>query len=270
MRANNLTISIPTPPCKQGCQFCVSNMTFGVEEDKLKFKFNLPKVRDLAQRVGVTHVLITGKGDPIDNYEGVLEVFEVFEQYWPIEIQIHIDRMEDILYDEHFYDFDIISMSVDHPDQLDKYAKYCNEWHSLSRMAVVLNKNFDGMKLGWFLERCRELNFDQLTIRQPTIPFRTADTKISKITQDWIKENAWPILYQDNILKEFQVMVERGGAVKIRDLMFGASVYDIGGIGFTHMEYCVESQNGEVMRSLIYQADGHLYTTWDHKGSIIF
>jgi hypothetical protein len=147
---------------------------------------------------------------------------------------------------------------------------YIDDYWGLTRMAVILNNSFDGVKLGWFLEQAHRLKFEQLTIRQPTIPMNVVDSKISKITQEWIKENAWPVLYQENILGEFHWMIQNGKAVKIRDLLFGATVYDIGGIGFTHMEYCVESQNGEVMRSLIYQADGHLYTTWDHRGSIIF
>lgn len=244
-------------------------MTYPVKENEKLFLSNLRRVRKLAERTGITHVLVTSKGEPMDNLEMIEKVYDEFAGDFPMEIQIHITRFNNFLFST-ISDHDIVSLSVDHPEQLDDYWVHNDDYWGLTRMAVILNKEFDGLKLGWFLEQCRKAKFDQLTIRQPTIPKRVVDTPRSIKTQEWIRDNSWPLLYEENIVKELHRMIDEGKAVKIRDLLFGASVYDIDGIGFTHMEYCVESQNGEVMRSLIYQADGHLYTTWDHKGSIIF
>lgn len=269
MRANNLTISIPTPPCTKGCRFCVSNMTYPVKENLTLFKHNLRRVRKLAERTGVTHILLTSKGEPMDNLKMVEVVYNEFAGDFPMEIQIHSSRFTEFVNSD-ISDFDIVSLSVEDPADMEEIMLWRDEYWGLKRMAVILNKAFDGYKLGWFLEECKRMKVDQLTIRQPTVPKNIIDTARAVKTAAWIHENSWPLLYEDNIVKELNRMIETGEARKIRDLLFGAVVYDINGIGFTHMEYCVESQNGEVMRSLIYQTDGHLYTTWDHKGSIIF
>jgi hypothetical protein len=48
-------------------------------------------------------------------------------------------------------------------------------------------------------------------------------------------------------------------------------VRDVGGIAVTFFEYCVQDSNGEDdIRSLIYNQDGHLYTTWNSPASMIF
>lgn len=244
-------------------------MTYGVKENEKLFKSNLRRVRKLAERTGVTHILVTAKGEPMDNLEMVEIVHNEFAFNFPMEIQIHSQRFTEF-YHSDIPDFDIVSLSVEDQDDMGEVMLWRDEYWGLKRLAVILSSKFDGYKLQWFLDECRRMKVDQLTIRQPTIPKRVIDTPRSIKTQEWIRENSWPLLYEENIVKELHKLIDEGRAVKIRDLLFGASVYDIDGIGFTHMEYCVESQNGEVMRSLIYQADGHLYTTWDHRGSIIF
>jgi len=57
----------------------------------------------------------------------------------------------------------------------------------------------------------------------------------------------------------------------VRSIPFGAKIYDINGISLTYFEYCIqESSSDSNIRSLIYREDGHLYTSWDKLGSIIF
>ena len=83
------------------------------------------------------------------------------------------------------------------------------------------------------------------------------------------------------LTKGIKVKVHEGGLFSkdkyeyvypiIRKLPFGATVFDINGVSFTYFDYCVqESSNDETIRSLIYQEDGHLYTSWNSKASIIF
>ena len=57
----------------------------------------------------------------------------------------------------------------------------------------------------------------------------------------------------------------------IRVLPFGAEVYDIGGIAVTWLDECVQERNNtNDIRSLIYQEDGHMYSSWDSLASILF
>jgi hypothetical protein len=245
-------------------------MTFGVKENLYLFKENLLRVQSLAGRIGVTHVLITGKGEPFENPELLQEVCSMFYHDYPIEIQTAFkdftkDHMSILAYT------DVLAISVDHPDQLDDVGW----WQELTahnfivRLSVILSNRFDGFKLGWFIEKCKELGIRQLTIRLPTVPKNRRGTPLSDKTAEWIEHNTIPYIYE-RILSEVDEYANKGMITHIRDLQFGADVWDIDGISFTSMKYCVESNNGDTIRSLIYQSDGHLYTTWDSPGSILW
>jgi hypothetical protein len=57
----------------------------------------------------------------------------------------------------------------------------------------------------------------------------------------------------------------------VRRLPFGATIYDVEGISFTHFDYCVQDSNSDdEIRSLIYMEDGHMYTSWTYQSSKIF
>ncbi len=265
MKANNLTISIPCGFCKYNCPYCVSNMTYSVTEDPELFRNNLHKVRLLSERLGITHILITAKAEPTQNYSELLNVVKEFKDF-PLEIQTNFSA-ELIKY--HYY-FNVVAISIDHPIQFKpKHWIDHNDRNYITRAAVMLTNKFDGWRLMAFIDECKKLGIQQLTIRQPTIPKTIMTSEKSINTAKWIKDNSMPSAYK-LIIQDLQELIHDKKAKKVRDLMFGSTVYDIDGIGFTYMEYCVESQNGEHMRSLIYQADGHLYTTWDARGSILF
>lgn len=272
MRANVLTISVPGT-CKMNCPYCVSKMTYQVDENKYLFKENLPKVKALADRMGITHILITSKGEPMDNLDPLRAVLEIFYDYY-VEIQTRLhDFNNDQLAIIARYSVDIIAVSIDHPIQLEdkKHWQNYNHFPWITRATIVLTKVFRGWTLLRFIDQCLILGFRQLTIRQPTVPKGIENTPEAKKIAEWIIKNTDPKLYQ-NILDRIDVMANSDdpNITYIRDLPFGADIWDIHGISFTAMRYCVESHNGEILRHLIYQADGHLYTTWDSRGSILF
>lgn len=270
MKANNLTISIPGK-CNFNCPYCVSNMTYGVQENERRFVENLHKTKRLAERMGVSHILITGKGEPFDSEHYLEQVLDVFYGDFPIEVQTHHHNFTATGKYFLLKKIDVLAISVDNPNLLSMEK---DVWRSLSndvlvRLTIILSKRFKDYRLPWFINKCHDLKINQLTIRQPTVPKRIREDEISLKTAQWIEDNADDNMYY-LLGDQLDQMKGTGEAAFIRDLMFGATVWDINGVGFTSMQYCVESQNGEVMRSLIYQADGHLYTTWDHPGSIIF
>jgi hypothetical protein len=269
MKANNLTISIPGG-CQKKCPYCVCNMTFRVKENLYLFRENILRVQAMAGRIGITHVLITGKGEPFENPKLLREVCSQFYHDYPIEIQTALrnfteEQMGILAYT------DVLAISIDHPDQLDDVGWWqeLTSHNFIVRISVVLTNRFDGFKLHWYIEKCKELGIRQLTIRLPTVPKNRTDTPLSDKTARWIDDNTIPYIYE-MILNEVDGYAEKGLITHIRDLQFGADVWDIDGIAFTSMKYCVESNNGQTIRSLIFQSDGHLYTTWDSPGSILW
>jgi len=270
MKANCITISVPGS-CREKCPYCVSNMTYGVKENPYLFGANLEKAAALARRIGVTHCLITGKGEPFDNLQAVKDVALAFPDFYT-EIQTHLkDFSMDQLETINTYNIDVLAISIDHPSQFDNVGVWqtMTAMNQVIRIAIVLTKEFDGYGLMWYIDKCNELGIRQLTIRQPTVPKNLADTDIAFQTADWIRINTNTAMY-DDLIDELDQMAQDDKITHIRNLEFGTDVWDINGVSFVAMKYCVESENGQVLRNLIYQADGHLYTTWDSRGSILW
>jgi hypothetical protein len=57
---------------------------------------------------------------------------------------------------------------------------------------------------------------------------------------------------------------------KLETLPFGASKYSRYGIGLVVDEDCMATEAKDVYKYLILREDGHLYSRWNDKGSLIF
>jgi len=270
MRANNITISVPGK-CTRKCPYCVSEMTFPVEVNFFRFKDKLPKLAALARRIQSTHILITGKGEPFDNLPAIMAVLDNFNDFW-IEVQTHLtdfnlDQLSLLKY------LDVLAISIDNPDifKLDRWSELASKsapW--IVRATVILSTRFKMWDLLDFVWVCQRLGIRQLTIRQPSVPLTIEGTPESLKTMEWIKNNTDPNHFA-SLVEQLRNCYDTGKAVKVRDLNFGPSVYTIYGVSVTLIENCVESYSkDDEFRSLIYQGDGHLYTTWDSKGSILW
>ncbi len=288
MKANNLTISVPTPGCKQDCPFCVSKMTGCIKSDTTKFKLNLDKARRMAEQSGVNSILVTGKGEPLDQWDFCQHIaINVFNEY-PLEIQCHVDNFFDkkpingeydsphlpkTLMEHHLkvvpHYFDTIALSI---TDLNK-TQYIAELRELSerdvivRATLMVDDNFPFSDFHSILDWAKDAKIDQLSLRNPTIPERLAATEVATTTAAWITNNTKLKKYE-TIIKDFE---RRYIQHPVRKLPFGAIIYDIEGIAFTHFDYCVQdSADDDEIRSLIYMQDGHMYTSWTYQSSKIF
>lgn len=274
MKANNLTVSINTPECAKNCFFCISKMTGEVTYDQELFWKNLPKARRLAQSSGVINVLITGKGEPLDNLDDLFEVISFFhESHFSVELQtngIKLVNQPELVYLLQNEGLNVLAISVVDPYDLSwiRVALLQAEQLGLvTRVTIVLNDSWGNTSFDDILEYCKTNKVSQLTVRIPTIPAKCVDTEESKEVQEWIVNQNPEI--QNSILTQMYAKTQNSDLIRI--LPFGPSVYDVQDIAVTTMFHCIqESNDHEDIRSLIYQADGHLYTAWDKKSSILF
>ena len=81
MKANNLSISIPNRGCDKNCPYCVSKMTGHVEFNENLFYRNLPKVFQFSQMAQISSVSLTGKGEPMLNFDAIKIVLETFRKF---------------------------------------------------------------------------------------------------------------------------------------------------------------------------------------------
>lgn len=271
MKSNNLTISIPTPKCKMNCAYCISKMTGPANYNEELFLANMSKVMKLAEHANVNSVLVTAKGEPLDNWEMAKNMAIRFEDY-PLEIQSNGKRfLADKNRDEVLMYYDVIALSFDSMEDLDKFKK--EELHGYDntfRLTLIVSDNIP-VNFDEIVRKVKELGFDQLSLRNPTIPERVYDSKEAWKTTEWIENNTTRNIY-DQLINYFSAYrKEDNDVAKVRELGFGAIIYDINGLAFTYFDYCVQDTNGgDDIRSLIYLEDGHMYTSWTYKSSKIF
>jgi hypothetical protein len=241
-------------------------MTGRVEYNPEKYKKNLDKAIKIADNSDVTNVLITGKGEPLDNPNDIEYLRQKMYNY-PMEIQVDGQRYLKATKKEFdiLEQFDVVALSFERiPEKLRKLT------NNVIRLTLIITDytNINSFRDG--IRYCKENGIDQFSMRNPTIPSNTVDTKGSQITKRWIKKHTHLKRY-DTFVKQFQKYKGHPSVNKLRDLNFGVSVYDVEGISFTHFDYCVQDQNGDDdIRSLIYMEDGHLYTSWSFKSSKLF
>lgn len=272
MKANNLTISVPTPECKNDCPYCVSKMTACVTPDVVLFNNNLDKLATIIAATQVTSILVTGKGEPLDATTAVKNIGLKFKQY-PLELQtkgmqfLKYPSLVELL---RTTNYNVIAISIDHPHMLITFQdvfKAIVESGMIIRLTIVVSDTWKDITLAGILQVCKESKISQLTFRIPTIPTKLVDSSDSRYAQRWIERHKPS---PDTELSR-QINAACNNENFVRSLPFGAKIYDVEGIGLSIMDSCIqENSDSEDIRSLIYQADGHLYTTWDKKGSILF
>jgi molybdenum cofactor biosynthesis enzyme MoaA len=273
MKANNLTISIPYKGCDKNCPYCVSRITGGVETNLALMHANIQKVLTLARSSQVTSVLLTGKGEPFLNYREVLYFSGAFKEF-PLEIQTNgkwLCRHRGTAFkDLSRNGMNVIAVSTDSPCEQNTSIKRISD--AAHKYGMLLRITLNVTKLlrrggVWsaplfedMMRYCRDWNADQLTLRNVVTP-NNADSS---------KETMWIAAHSDPELYERLKSIAEGGFL-IRTTPFGARIHDHGGIAVSYSDYCIQDvNNSEDIRSLIFQEDGHLYTSWNSRASRLF
>lgn len=273
MQAQNLTISIPNKGCDKNCPYCISKITEPVETNYALMIRNTKKVIHVAEAAQVSSVLITGKGEPFLAYE-ILITFVCQFQNFPVEVQTDgkwlFDKSFDdtrILRELSEYGVNTIAISMDNLFDIYKWKGFYKKIRSagmLVRVCVNLTDMIDPkLTFKVFMEEIKTFAIDQVLVRRISYP---SSAKANEYTE-WIDQHTDDGRY-DQMYGAMKAMEE---ATLIRILPHGAEVYDVDGIAVSFSDYCVqEANNTRDIRSLIFQEDGHLYTSWSSKASILF
>ena len=269
MKAQNLTISIPYKGCDKNCEYCVSKMTGYIESDIDLMRMKVDKVYNLAKAANVTSVLLTGKGEPLLNRDILLEFVKKFQE-WPVEIQtngIWLSKNLWFLNNIMLVGTDIIAVSIDTMEQFWDYENLFNKIKKLGMVVRVCMNVTNLLKINRFFELFIKLTkedlVDQLLFRNITIPNNTSKEHSAA---KWITNNVDKYNYSDLY---HQLMDSNPN--EIRTLPDGTKVYDVNGVSVTFSDYCIQDRNdSEDIRSLIFMEDGHLYTSWNSKASMLF
>jgi len=270
MKANNLTISIPAD-CNRNCPFCISNMTFSPEANEKLFWQNLQEARKLAEMAQVSSVLLSSKGEPLNNMISTETALITFDDF-PTELQTNGQFInEESIGILRANRLNVLALSVWDSNSfkiVEKVVPLANKYGMIVRLTIVVTSMFKE-PFKSIISACKMYGIRQLTFRKCSLPTNIIDTTKAKTTANWIrKHNA-----NDSILTDLEIACADSNSF-VRSLPFDGGrvkVYDIEGIGVTKIDYCIQEDHTENdMRSLIYHQDGHMYTSWDKPGSILF
>jgi len=270
MKANNLSISIPNYGCDKNCPYCVSKMTGYIKKDNKNFYRNLKKVVSFAKTASVTSVSFTSKGEILfskNSIDALIELAGEYFKHFPLEIQTNATFLTpEIVETLYICGINTIAMSIDDYNQISKLKEIFEEINNFgmtTRLTVNLVPNtYEDLTPKDYFLACRHYEIQQLSFRNITVPNqRIADTKIAKETVEWINENIDKGVV-NNFIEKLNTYVHAEGFF-IRQLPFGAQLYNVNGIDTTYFDYCIQDGVGnEEIRSLVYYEDGHLTTGW--------
>lgn len=268
MKATTLSISVASM-CNKSCPYCVSKMTNSVTPNWPIFVKNLNKVLEFSKSAGITSVIFTGKGEPFLNPGENMSLQLCADKFkdFPIEVQTNglvISKHPEIL-PKLYPSINTVAISIDNPkilfsDWLVNYSKIAKANGINTRYTINLSDAFYGLSFRMILGNIKEQGIaDQFSFRNITAP--SSVKAGGESFKKWIEDNNCLITYT-NMIADFKNCDMN--KKKVRSLPYGAILYDIEGIGFTYFDFCIQEESGEDdIRSLIYQEDGHLYTSWD-------
>ncbi|MDD3625816.1 MAG: hypothetical protein PHV06_00715, partial [bacterium] len=254
----------------------VSRMTGYMESNLPLMKKNLKKVKHTAEIADVPSVLITGKGEPLLGYDDLLWIISEFREFY-CELQtngIYLNNNPELVKELADTGLNVVAISL---DLLNDFENYKNLFAAIRKNGMlnritlnITNKIPFDISFEILIKLCREHFIDQFSLRNIVIPNNIDLVKPEvKKTADWIKSNVNPLLYE-RLVSDLKTYVKKAGFL-IRELPYGAKLYDYEGISVTFFDYCVQdSHNEDDIRSLIFQEDGHLYTTWNSLASRLF
>lgn len=277
MRAGNVALCIPNKGCNKNCPYCVSKITGMIKSNPELMKMYIRKVKKCADAAQVFCVLLTGKGEPTCNKEMTEYFIKAFSEY-SVELQTNgIILGNDLTYVKKLHELglNVIAISVD--DLSEFNPALLNAIHKegmLTRVTFnITNKlhiegySYQDLSFQNLIDTCKTAHVDQMTIRNIVVPNNTEFTKETK----WIQDNVDPSVYRNIEQQMMQACEEEEEGSLVMQLPYGACVYDYENIAVSYSRYCIQDHNnGEDIRSIIFQEDGHCFTSWSSKASILF
>ena len=274
LKAENLTISLPNNGCNKNCPYCISKMTGYVENNYERMIENAEKVKSVARAAEVTSILFTGKGEPLLSLEELECFCKIFRDF-PLEIQtngISLCNNPSLLHKLDGFGINVVAISIDGLSQLGKFDevfRMINYVGMISRVTLNLtNKVMEKMPepIDDLIAVCKALGIRHLTFRRVIAPERPQDIKVAK----WVEQNT-PTSREFLRFSDKLSGLLAGKGKLIRSLNSGVTIWDMEGVSVSRSDYCIQERDcGGDLRSLVFLEDGHLYTSWNSRASVLF
>ncbi|MCK5475058.1 MAG: radical SAM protein [Candidatus Pacebacteria bacterium] len=282
--------------CNQGCKFCVARMTFSPkvkEFDEEKYLKKMKRVLKYVKSGGAQTAIITSKGETLLSSKSyLLKAIGLLEKDFG-QIDLHTNgSLLTREMAESFYDAGLTNITLSVPS-LDKDSlvsitegfvdykniiAFCRNVGLAVRLSCVTNKqgvkDLDSMLE--YIEKAKLMGAHQIVFRELWIPENSK--KNNPEVYKWSKENFVPL---GKFREYVELLNEEGKAHYIFTLPWGEKVYDIEGMNITCATCTTNYYNSgscgddstnvsNTIKSVVLLPDGHLYSSWELGGSMIF
>lgn len=285
MNIQSLSIVVPTGECMNDCAYCVSSMHHEeYEKNIVNTNHIIPQsyidrlifVRD----EGCNSMILTGTTEPQQNLPFIYNLLHINRKlrkpFYNITIQTtganltgkDIKQLADagvtifalsLSSINSIKNWDIIHtpkkariLSV---DDLIEYAKIVG---MNVRVCYNLTDAFAGFEPKLYFQWAFDRLVDQVT-------FRKIYTQGDGAKAQWVRDHEFSQESFQNI-KEYV----RENGTPIAKLPYNFIQYDVNGISTVIDDDCMAKDNIEEMKYLVLRVNGHLYSRWDAKGSLVF
>ena len=294
MNIQSLSVCVPSKKCINDCKFCCSKMHTSDYEDRfssvgsyLQYSEDMKKRAEYARENGCNTCMLTGNNEPQQNKE-FLKVFSEINRtlkypFLNIEMQTTGAFIDDEYFDflKHSVGVTTVAVSVacldcdennremiGTSDKELSVSRLCQRIKNLDmNLRICLNMN-DGILKGHpfttksIIDICASLGADQILFRALWAPDLNSDQG------KWIEDNVTEKTF--SLISELKKEIKREGRY-LDTLEYGADRYDFHGFSVVIDEDSMsQDENKEAVKYLILRPNGHLYSKWDSKASLIF
>ncbi len=294
MRIQSLSVCVPAKKCINDCKFCCSKMHNADYDDLFtditgyaSYSDDMRKRLAYARENGCNTCMLTGNNEPQQNKE-FLRVFSEVNKTLPSPFLNIEMQTTGAFIDEEFLSFfkqavgvTTVAVSVACLDDdacnremirtrddtlcLETLCREIKKRNMNLRICLNMNDRIllrHAYKPESIISLCGALDADQITFRALWSP---ADaTEQGK----WIAENVTDKTYQ--FIDDLKRDIKANGKY-LDTLEYGSDRYDYHGFSVVVDEDCMsEAEQKTAVKYLILRPNGHLYSKWDTKASLIF
>jgi len=294
MNIQSLSVCVPAKKCINDCKFCCSKMHTAEYEDLFSdmchyssYSEDMRKRLEYARENGCNTCMLTGNNEPQQN-KAFLRVFSEINKtlkspFLNIEMQT-----SGAFIDNEFLDFfknavgvTTIAISVACLDDDDKNKEMiqtkdeslnlkalCKEIKKRNiNLRICLNMNDEILMHHSYtpesiIDLCSELGADQITFRALWSPDASTEQG------EWISKHVTS--NTTDFISELKKDIRKKGKY-LDTLEYGSDRYDYYGFSVVIDEDSMsQEENKAAIKYLILRPNGHLYSKWDSKASLIF
>ena len=284
MNIQSLSIVVPTGQCWNNCPYCVSRMHCENYDPIASYDIissgylnRIKYVRDQ----GCNTMMFTGTAEPQQNIHFIYRLLDANatlpKPFYNIEIQTTGSGMtkEDIdKLAEHGVTTLALSISsldvgrnqeIIHMPEKKKNSYYdlIEFAHSVGmnvRACLNLSDDFNRFEPGQYFKWAKNYDIEQLTFR-----------KLYYLDMPFCDQRTWVANHQLEEIKFHRIVdyIKQYGT-PIARLPFGYIQYSLGGISTLVDDNCMSKDEIDNFKYMILRPNGHLYSRWDDKGSLVF